>query len=362
MKRILFIGKRRYTNRDAFTERYGRIYQLPAHWAHCGSAVELILVDYLGAIPVESREGSLVARSLPARSRSFVAFAYRTLLRSTERWDLVVGSGDSLIGALALWAARRSGSKFAFDCYDRYDQFPGLPRFPFATLFNWVARQADVRTCASAKVQEFLAPLGPTILIPNAVDSGRFVPMERSGARVRTGLPDGCAIVGYFGSMEPDRGVDDLVHACDILRASQPDLILVLGGRGGDRFQALPGVRYVGNIEYASVPQFIAACDVVAIPYRRSRFMDAGASNKIAEVLACDRPVAATKTPNLLENFPEAARMLGDSLAMCGDPNDLARVIQSQLQSPILVPLPPDFYWSSVASRALQEVERLWTL
>ena len=31
--RILFLGKRFFTNKDALLERFGRVYQLPSIWA-----------------------------------------------------------------------------------------------------------------------------------------------------------------------------------------------------------------------------------------------------------------------------------------------------------------------------------------
>jgi hypothetical protein len=35
--RILFLGKRYYTRRDALCERFGRIYQLPLQWHRAGN-------------------------------------------------------------------------------------------------------------------------------------------------------------------------------------------------------------------------------------------------------------------------------------------------------------------------------------
>ena len=44
--RILFLGKRHYTNKDALAERFGRIYQLPRYWAAAGHDVRLRLLEY----------------------------------------------------------------------------------------------------------------------------------------------------------------------------------------------------------------------------------------------------------------------------------------------------------------------------
>jgi len=58
---VLFIGKRFYTNRDALTERYGRIYQLPHLWAEDGVSTRLWLVDYKTR---ETRRQRLLAQGL----------------------------------------------------------------------------------------------------------------------------------------------------------------------------------------------------------------------------------------------------------------------------------------------------------
>ena len=104
--------------------------------------------------------------------------------------------------------------------------------------------------------------------------------------------------------MEPDRGVQDLIAAVQILREQGQSIELLLGGKAHDSLQLdQPGIRYLGNVPFADVPYALAACDVLAIPHRRSAFLDAAAPNKVGEALVMQRPIVATRSPNLTANF-----------------------------------------------------------
>lgn len=141
-------------------------------------------------------------------------------------------------------------------------------------------------------------------ILSNGLDANHFRPIDKAKARHKLQLPADATYVGYFGSMEPDRGVQDLIAAVQILREQGQSIELLLGGKAHDSLQLdQPGIRYLGNVPFADVPYALAASDVLAIPYRRSPFMDAGASNKIAEAMACQRPIVATRSPNLTANF-----------------------------------------------------------
>jgi glycosyltransferase involved in cell wall biosynthesis len=115
-------------------------------------------------------------------------------------------------------------------------------------------------------------------------------------------------------------------------------------------------VRYLGNLQHDQVPCALACCDVLALPYRRSEYLDAASSCKIAEYIAMRRPIVATRTPNMLENFPSQAAHLKDLLAEPGDPADLARVIEAQFATRRLVTLPREMEWSAIASVTLSSL------
>lgn len=353
---VLFIGKRFYTNRDALRERYGRIHQLPWQWAQAGICTRLWLVDYHTRETVSERDGALEVVSTSVRNSAMI-HRYRAEVRSgrqaSAKPSVVVASGDCYIGLLAYRLAKRLGARFVFDVYDKYDEFGGYRRVPGFDPFSFLLRRAHARLFASRAlmVQVGVDP-NHDFLAPNGIDAQRFRPLDKTVSRHVHGLlDDGTTLVGYFGGMTPDRGVDDLIAAVRKLRADGLAIELVLGGKARAEMDlAAPGVRYLGNVPYESMPSLLASCDLLAVPYRRSAFMDAGASNKIAEAIACARPLVLTRTPNFLANFPEQAVALQDVLADPGSVDGLAAAIIKQSERQLLVEMPQGFDWRAIAA------------
>jgi glycosyltransferase involved in cell wall biosynthesis len=355
---ILFLGKRHYTGKDTLEERFGRIFHLPAEWRRCGREVMLWLVDYHGSRP-ESRElDGLPVLSTPVRSLSL----WRQCLRMLGRHGpgIVVASGDCYIGLLGWLLARLRGARFVFDVYDKYDEFGGYVRPLGLDLFGFVLRRADALLFASQALAESLGPRGrgDWRVVPNGVDGERFRPMDPGACRRELGLDETAVLVGYFGSMEADRGVVDLIDAVALLRArGGTATLLVCGRRDPSTALEREWIIYRGMVAHALMPAYLNAADVLVVPYRRSALMDMGASCKIAEYLACGRPLASTQTPNLMANFPAQVAELGPALCRAGDPEDLARAIEYQLRERRVASPPEQMLWPAIAASALECVE-----
>ncbi len=349
--KVLFIGKRFYTNRDALRERFGRIYQLPRVWAESGIATELWLVDYHSKEYVQMRDEALAIESTRALGMPFLKRLFAQAFSRTQRFDVVVASGDPYVGLLGHLLARRCKARFVFDVYDKYDEFESYRRLGGFDPFRYLLDRADVRLFASKALLDSLGrPNSEDFLVPNGVDENRFRPLDMKESRHSLDLPQDAQFIGYFGSMEPARGVDDLIESVEMLRRNGSAVQLLIGGRKRDDLDlSRPGIRYVGNALFERVPALIASCNAVAIPYRRTPFMDAGASNKIAEAMACGKPLVVTDTPNFCVNFAEQAERLSDRIAGCGDSMDIARVIEAQMKDPVIVTMPTNMSWRSIA-------------
>lgn len=351
---VLFIGKRFYTNRDALLDRFGRIYQLPMHWARKGANVNLWLVDYHGSEFSEAIDDhAMQVVATPVRRIAFarqLVRAFRT--RTGDCPDIVVASGDCYVGLLGYLLARRHGARFVFDVYDKYDEFGAYVRLPGFDLFRFLLGKADACLFASHALMRRLAgEVKSALLVPNGIDTDRFRSQDQAPSRDALGLPRDATLVGYFGSMEPDRGINDLLDAVRLLRQEGMPVELLMAGRVHPSVDlSQPGVRYLGNLPYARIAQVIACCDVLALPYRRSPFMDVATSCKIAEYMASKRPIAATRTPLLLENFPAQALALDDLLAEPENPGSLAQSIRAQLTQRRLVDAPEGWSWQAIAA------------
>jgi glycosyltransferase involved in cell wall biosynthesis len=348
---ILFIGKRFYTNRDAIFEKYGRIYQIPWCWAKNGHDVKLWLVDYHGKETLNMAEERLDILSTPVKNLQLFRYWLSGKYRTDKKIDVVVASGDCYIGLMGYLIAKKNKSKFVFDVYDKYDEFGGYIK-PFGfDLFGFLLKKADTRFFASQKLLEGIGQAEDCIL-ENGIDASRFGNISQQEAREKAQIKTENYLVGYFGGMEPDRGVEDLIDAIQLLRSQSIPVELVLGGNAPDGLNLnRPGVRYLGNIPFNNIPYMLAACDVLTVPYRRSPFMDAGASNKIAEAMICERPIVATRTPNLSANFPLQAHALEPYLAEPANPESLALAIKKQLEDRLIVEKPEGIYWHQIAAK-----------
>lgn len=362
--RILFIGKRFYTNRDAYVERFGRIYQLPYWWAEAGHEVDLWLVDYHGHDSSAKTDGSLAVETTPVFRTRFLARFFAACFGpgSSKRPDVIVASGDCYIGFLAFMASVLSGAKFVFDVYDRYDVFEGYRRLPGLDPFDFLLRRSEITTFASITVlRDFQHLSKKTLLVRNGFDPKQFSPLSMQECRVTLGLPADGLLVGYFGSVEPELGISDLIDALAILRDKGMDAELLIGGEGHpDVDLNKPWVRYLGNIPFENVPAALASCDVLALPYRQGDDqVDNGLSCKIAEYIAMERPIVATRSPMLIQNFPEQLAQLEDLVATPGDVADLAASVASQLGTRRLVDMPRGMSWQAISSSVQEAIEQL---
>lgn len=352
---ILWLGKRFYTNTDTLSERFGRMYQFPCYWHKAGQKVQLWLIDYHTREVKHMRDAGMPVVSSPVFSLATIKQLLRTIVSVRPR--CIVASGDCYIGLLGWLLARMCAASFVFDIYDKYDEFSGYRRIAGFDPLSFLVRHSDGLMFASTSLAHKLgsgARHAPHVA-PNGIDPGMFKPMKMSECRDRLGLPADAILVGYFGSMEADRGVADLIGAVDRLRNSNVPVELLLAGRMDDGPSLNhPWIRYLGLVPHAQIPQLLNACDLLVLPYRTGPFMDMVSSCKIAEYLACERPLVATDAPSFVLNFAEQAAALGPALCRMSDPADMARALEFQLRIKKILPPPQDMTWQSIAEDSLR--------
>lgn len=357
---LLWISKRRYTHKDAYAERFGRVYELPAAWAATGQAVALELVDYRGKLRESRSDNGLDICSTPLRSPAGLhALAHRA---ERSRPDVIVASGDCFVGLMAWRLAKLTGARFVFDVYDDYRAFGAYRFFAGFRAYELLLERAALVLYASKALAARHSSDTPWTLVPNGIDPADFRPANHSTARKAIGLSDdGTRWIGYFGGMEAERGPADLVEAVGMLHAEDPSLRLVLCGGPPPKAGAFdaPWVEFRGMVPHSAIPDYINACDVVTLPYRRGPIIDMASSVKIAEYLHCERPVVATRTPNLMENFASQAMELGEAICDPGDPADLARAIAAQLRHPFIASRPTAHTWQVIAHKTLATLRAL---
>lgn len=355
--RIIFLAKRHYTHKDALAERFGRVYQIPLQWSGL-AATRLELLDYYGNAPTESMDGALAISSTPVRSPR----AFRKMIRriSKYRADIIVASGDCFVGLLAAWLARRTRSRLVLDVYDDYRQFGAYRIFLGWDALGYLLRHANMVLYASQALADEHPTGTPWALVPNGIDPEMFRPQDIRLVQEKIGLADGHRWIGYFGGMDPERGAADLIEAVGLLHSRDPSIRLVLCGKAHPDVRTdLPWVEDRGSVAHVRIPDYINACDVVALPYRRGPIIDMASSCKIAEYLFCGRPIVATDTPNLTSNFPEQALELGPAICRPADPVGLANSIDFQLRNAVVASRPERHTWAAIAQDTLAALRRL---
>lgn len=139
--------------------------------------------------------------------------------------------------------------------------------------------------------------------LPSGVDTGVFTPADdrrRAATRERFGLGEGPVII-CVSRLVPRKGQDQLIRVLPHLRATHPDLNLVLVGGGGHEKQlrALAGedrgVIFAGRLPFRDMVDLLAASDIFAMPVRtRGKGLDVeGLGIVYLEAQSCALPVLA---------------------------------------------------------------------
>jgi glycosyltransferase involved in cell wall biosynthesis len=128
--------------------------------------------------------------------------------------------------------------------------------------------------------------------------------------RARQGLPE--RFILYLGTLEPRKNLTTLAQAFATLRASQPDLFLVLAGARGWWYQDLlrqverlglaEAVIFPGYVPDEDLPLWYNAAAAFAYPSSYEGF-----GLPVAEALACGRPVVTSTAASMPEAAGEAA-------------------------------------------------------
>ena len=137
------------------------------------------------------------------------------------------------------------------------------------------------------------------------------------------------------GALYRKRGIETVLAGFRLLRAENPRLILALAGpvdndRGGFDQE---GVRYLGNLEWKSIPAFLSALDVGIVPNVRPLFADYCYPQKAVELCALGVPLVAADL-GVMRTLARDARQV---LYQADDPEDFARAVRFQLEHRIVL-------------------------
>jgi glycogen(starch) synthase len=175
----------------------------------------------------------------------------------------------------------------------------------------WLANRADALiTCSTAMRAEvaYLFELEPAeiAVIHNGIEPrGWRVPAATVRATRELHSPHGAPLVLYFGRLEWEKGVHDLLAALPRLRRAHPGTRLVVAGKGvqaaalveqARKLRVRRSVDFVGHLPDRSLVACLAAADVVVLPSRYEPF-----GIVALEAAAAGAPLVASTAGGLAE-------------------------------------------------------------
>ncbi len=163
-----------------------------------------------------------------------------------------------------------------------------------------------------AEYEDF-PPDEKVLVLPDAVNPEQFATLPTPPqARQICGLAE-APTVGYAGHFYPGRGIELIL---EIARSLQQYHFVLIGGYAEDvqrfsrqtRGERLSNVQFAGFIPNPNLPMYLAACDVLLMPYQQKTDRDEGCNTcrwmspmKMFEYMAAGRAIISSDLPVLHE-------------------------------------------------------------
>jgi glycosyltransferase involved in cell wall biosynthesis len=207
---------------------------------------------------------------------------------------------------------------------------------PFEQFRRYVLRRADFvvgRNAESVGIVRRKGYRGPTAVVPNAVDTRLFKPMDRQACRNALGLEG--FVVGYVGRLVEEKGILDLIDAVAKCPSGVNLLIVGDGPLTSEvrRRAALPHIR--GRVRLlpakplSELPPIFNALDVLVLPSLTTRRWKEQFGRVIIEAHACGVPVIGSDSGAI----PDVIGA-GGLLVREGSPPDLQNAIDQLFKNP----------------------------
>jgi len=286
-----------------------------------GHEVERVVIDSRshGTLATPRKYLDLARRAVPAAKRA----------------DVIYGHYLFPTGAIAAAAGRMAKRPWVLTAHG------GDVRNLASTTIARLSSPGVTGASAIIAVSRFLAEqlresglaMPPVHVIDMGVDMDRFRPSDRGAARRAHGLPEDVPVILSVGGLNERKNPLRLLQAFRMVQSRHPRARLVFVGAGPQEAALRAGIRLeglddavvlTGALPAASVAEWMAACDLLALP---SRVEPLGVV--ALEALASGRPVVATRIGGTAEVVGRAGVLIDPY-----DPRSIADGIAKVLARP----------------------------
>lgn len=202
---------------------------------------------------------------------------------------------------------------------------------PYIWLLERMTGFADKITTVSPFLQNKFGG----VIIPHGKDTETFNPKLYNAEEAKKKIaPDECKIIMYLGSPRPHKGLEDVIHALEIL--NRKDVIfIIIGGNPDKAYEkhlltiGKERIRLYGMINFDEIPFYLSAADIVVIPQRDSPEAIGQVPAKLFDAMAMARPIISTRV-SMIPEILEGCGYLSDP----GNKYQLADLLEYILSNP----------------------------
>ncbi|MCA9440612.1 MAG: glycosyltransferase [Candidatus Omnitrophica bacterium] len=209
--------------------------------------------------------------------------------------------------------------------------------------------------CSSLLFDEEREECRQALFVDHGVDYDLF---SAAGDRAREGKDDVLGEtphprVGYVGNLEPHR-VDYKMFLKVAEKLSHLNFVVVGPSALPEDWCTLPNVHQFGQQPYEEVPKYMAACDVLIMPWNENEWIKACNPVKLKEYLAVGRPVVTSPFEEL-RNYSGFVRIASGDEAFG---NEIEKALDSPEEVTFLRERVEKETWKAKAELVVGEVRR----
>ncbi|WP_444994554.1 glycosyltransferase [Aliikangiella sp. IMCC44359] len=298
--KIIILCKQKPQGRCLYERPYGRFFHLAEGLSNKGHEVHFILTNYSNNQVKSKKVGNLLIDSVGIKSNPLKSYQFAKSKASMIHPDWFIGFSDTYYAIMASRLANQFNCQSLIDAYDNYESYiPWLK--PLHWLYRKSLKQANAITAAGPELLKKMISspnkTTKTAVIEMAADS-IFTQKDKAECREKLNLPQNKILIGYCGSLHPNRGIDVLFKIIKQIHQLTTSIQFVFSGRKTEEYKRHKNVTTLGYVDDELMPDLYASLDLILSINKNSAFGNYSYPVKIYEALSSGIPVLASSTPS----------------------------------------------------------------